>query len=71
MFYMEVGLLGYFVAGIWGSYSMMVLTYLYVAVLYASSQVLKTELPALQATGRGAPVTARRFGRPSIREVIS
>lgn len=45
IFYMEVGLVGYFVAGIWGSYSSMVLTYIYIAVLYSATQLLKGDLP--------------------------
>lgn len=44
LFYMEVGLFGFFVAGIWGSYSMMVLTYIYFAVIYSAAQLLKSEL---------------------------
>lgn len=45
IFYMEVGLFGYFVAAIWGSYESMVLTYIYIAVLYSATQLLKRELP--------------------------
>jgi probable O-glycosylation ligase (exosortase A-associated) len=44
LFYMEVGLFGYFVAGIWGSYSTMVLTYLYLTLIYAATQMLRREL---------------------------
>jgi O-antigen ligase len=44
LYYMEVGLFGYFVAGIWGSFSMMVLTYLYLTVIYAATEMLKQEL---------------------------
>jgi probable O-glycosylation ligase (exosortase A-associated) len=52
LFYMEVGLFGYFVAAIWGSYSLMVLTYLYLAVIHAATETLKREL--------AAPATVRR-----------
>lgn len=52
IFYMEVGLFGYFVAGIWGSYELMVLTYLYIAVLYSATRVLKSQLPPANATAR-------------------
>lgn len=64
--YMEVGLLGYFIAGIWGSYQMMVFTYLYLAVMYVTSRSIKEEL-ALQSIGharsRSALPAAGRFGR--------
>ena len=43
LFYMELGLLGFLVAGIWGSYNQIVLTYLHLALIYVASQVLKTE----------------------------
>jgi probable O-glycosylation ligase (exosortase A-associated) len=64
--YLEVGLLGYFIAGIWGSYQMMVFTYLYLAVMFVTSRALKEDL-ALQSirsvhSPRALPV-ARRFGR--------
>lgn len=58
IFYMEVGLFGYFVAGIWGSYAIIVLTFLYIAVLYATTQVLKAELAPLRAAPRGRSVRA-------------
>lgn len=45
LYYLEVGLFGYFVAGIWGSYELMALTYIYIAVLYTMVQALKAELP--------------------------
>jgi probable O-glycosylation ligase (exosortase A-associated) len=60
LFYMEVGLVGYFVAGIWGSYSMMVLTYLYLAVLYSTARTLSEEISAGNAT-----IHARRSMRPT------
>jgi putative inorganic carbon (HCO3(-)) transporter len=44
IYYLELGLFGYLVAGIWGSYAQLVLTYLYVAILYATTQILKEEL---------------------------
>ena len=53
LYYMEVGLLGYFVAGIWGSYSMMVLTYVYLAVIYAATNLLKAQLPPVTMLARG------------------
>lgn len=64
--YMEVGLFGYFIAGIWGSFQMLVMTYLYVAVLYAMTQVLKEDLDVPQRAGSEShkPLTSgRRFAR--------
>jgi O-antigen ligase len=56
LFYLELGLLAYFVAGIWGSYEMMALTYLYLGLIYTAAQVTKGELPL------AAGVIARRRG---------
>jgi probable O-glycosylation ligase (exosortase A-associated) len=50
LFYMELGLLGFLVAGVWGSYGQLVLTYLHVALIYATTQVLKAE-----GSGAGVP----------------
>lgn len=64
--YLEVGLLGYFIAGIWGSYQMMVLTYLYLAVMYTTTRSLKEDLaPELigHARSRQAFSATGRFGR--------
>jgi putative inorganic carbon (HCO3(-)) transporter len=59
LFYLELGLFGYLVAGIWGSYGQLVLTYLYLALIYATVQVLKEELaPA------GAPLLPRGMREP-------
>jgi probable O-glycosylation ligase (exosortase A-associated) len=62
LYYMEVGLFGYFVAGIWGSYSMMVLTYLYLVVMYAATEMLKAELPPLAASARRHLTSPDRTG---------
>lgn len=60
LYYMEVGLFGYFVAGIWGSYSSMVLTYVYVAVLYSAARVLQGELlPRRGVAQRRRPAASR------------
>jgi probable O-glycosylation ligase (exosortase A-associated) len=70
LFYMEVGLVGYFVAGIWGSYSMMVLTYLYLAVLYSTAHTLREEL----SVGNAATFHVRRsmrFGSPATRPRVT
>jgi probable O-glycosylation ligase (exosortase A-associated) len=53
LFYLELGLFGYLVAGIWGSYGQLVLTYLHLALIYATAQVLKGELaPAVSPLPR-------------------
>lgn len=58
LFYMELGLLGYFVAGIWGSYSMMVLTYLYLAVIYCAARLADTDATSRSAIPRTRPSVA-------------
>ena len=58
LFYMEIGLFGYFVAGIWGSFQLMVLTYVYLTVIVATTQLLKNELPAVTPYWAGRRKTA-------------
>jgi probable O-glycosylation ligase (exosortase A-associated) len=53
LYFMELGLLGYFIAGIWGSYQAMVLTYLFLAVIYSAVQVVKSELVPAAVVRRG------------------
>jgi probable O-glycosylation ligase (exosortase A-associated) len=53
IYFMELGLLGYFIAGIWGSYQAMVLTYLFLAVIYSAVQVVKSELVPAGVMRRG------------------
>jgi O-antigen ligase len=62
LFYMEVGILGYFVAGIWGSYSTMVLTYLYLAVIYSATQAVKSELPTMKKSAKGSSLRVAPLG---------
>jgi putative inorganic carbon (hco3(-)) transporter len=49
LFYLELGLFGYLVAGIWGTYGQLVLTYLHIALIFATAQVLKEELAPMAA----------------------
>lgn len=56
--YMELGLLGYLVAGIWGSYGFLVLTYLYLSLIYVTTQLLKAE--SLPPIVHGAGSARRR-----------
>jgi O-antigen ligase len=64
LYYMELGLLAYLIAGIWGSYGGIVLTYLYLALMSVTTQLLKTP--------RAVPVQSRglrfppRAGRTAI-----
>jgi probable O-glycosylation ligase (exosortase A-associated) len=44
LLYMELGLFGFLVAGIWGSYGQLVLTYLHLSVMHATTQILKEEM---------------------------
>jgi O-antigen ligase len=65
LFYLELGLFGYLVAGIWGTYGQLVLTYLHIALISATAQVLKEELaPAagpLPRRGMREPRAAARL----------
>jgi O-antigen ligase len=64
LYYMELGLLGFLVAGIWGTYGQLVLTYLHLALIYATAQVLKAEmLPAGPPLVRRASTLNGRFAR--------
>jgi O-antigen ligase len=66
--YMELGLLGYLVAGIWGSYGFLVLTYLYVSLIYVTTELLKAESALPIANGRGA--TRRRRSMPNAQSAV-
>jgi Lipid A core - O-antigen ligase and related enzymes len=64
LFYLELGLFGYLVAGIWGTYGQLVLTYLHIALISAAAQVLKNELspsqpPRMRTGGAPTPAMAR------------
>jgi probable O-glycosylation ligase (exosortase A-associated) len=72
LYYMELGLLGYLVAGIWGTYGQLVLTYLHIAIIFAATQILKEERPpvalavprrGLQPAPRSMPAAVRGRGR--------
>lgn len=62
--YMEFGLAAYFVAGIWASFGMLVLTYLYLAVMFATTQMLKADLErqaVMPIPRRGGPRLGARM----------
>jgi O-antigen ligase len=59
LYYMEAGLLAYLIAGIWGSYGEIVLTYLYLALMSVATQLLKSTVPATQVQHRGLQFPAR------------
>lgn len=63
VYYLELGLLAYLVAGIWGTYGQLVLTYLHIAVLYAAARVLRDGL----ATGAPGVPQALPVRRPATR----
>ena len=59
MFYMELGLYGYLVAGIWGSYDEWVPTYTYLMLVFAMTRLLEQDMnqggvPAQVRTASGA-----------------
>lgn len=57
LFYLELGLASYLVAGIFGSYGMLVFTYLHLALLVVATQVLALDLRG--SAVRRPPRTAR------------
>jgi len=66
--YLALGMIGYLVAGIWGSYGALVLTYLYLCIVHASVAVLTApEAPVRQVIRRGqravAPAATLARGR--------
>ena len=58
LFYMELGMIGYLVAGIWGSYGELVPTYLFLSLIYAATRILK-----MQGVAAGQPVPVRGVRR--------
>jgi len=71
IFFMETGLLAYFVAGIWGSYDSVVLIYLYITVIYSATQVLKADLPPRTRVLRGRSRSVARTNRVLLRKLPS
>jgi O-antigen ligase len=69
LYYMELGLLAYLIAGIWGSYGEIVLTYLYLALMSVATQLLKAVVPAVQVHHRGLqfPLRTQRVARGAVR----
>jgi probable O-glycosylation ligase (exosortase A-associated) len=60
LFYLELGLTSYLIAGIWGSYQMIVLTYLYLTVAHVMADLTTAELTA---AGVGRKHSRLRIGR--------
>ena len=50
LFYLEVGLLGFLVAAIWGTYTVIVFTYLHLALIVAAGYLLKQDMRRLART---------------------
>lgn len=68
LFYLELGLLGYLVAGIWGSYGQLVLTYLHVAVIYVTTRTIESRLaPAVVPVPRGQRQPTPRMTHAAVR----
>jgi O-antigen ligase len=72
--YMVLGMIGYLVAGVWGSYGALVPTYLFLCIVYAATAVLQEEgTPIRQGVRRAgrfrgrAPATAATFARGTVR----
>jgi O-antigen ligase len=69
LYYMELGMIAYLVAGIWGSYGELVPTYLFLSLIYAATRVLKLHgaavrqpvpVPPGRVRGASAGPTRRR-----------
>ena len=59
LLYLELGMLGYFIAGIWGSYSKITFTYVHLALIHSMARAIAAELEA-----RGGQTTTWRRGSP-------
>ncbi|WP_284352879.1 O-antigen ligase family protein [Roseisolibacter agri] len=59
LLYLELGLLAYFVAGIWGSYAKLSLTYVHTLVLWAYATMM---MRTLRAQAGGVPYGAAAYG---------
>jgi O-antigen ligase len=58
--YMVLGMIGYLVAGLWGSYGALVPTYLYLCIVHAATVVAQQgEVPLRQGRRRAQPVRGR------------
>jgi len=60
LLYLEAGLYGFLVAGIWGSYGELAPTYLYLAIVWAATALLRHQVPAAAAMGRTFQTVAAR-----------
>ena len=61
LFYLESGLYGYLIAGIWGSYGALAPTYLYIAIILVVAHLVRenirgTAVPAMRARWKKHPV---------------
>jgi O-antigen ligase len=66
LFYLEVGLFGFLVAGIWGTYGALIPTYVYFATVYAAARLLREEVAkrAALAVPNAPPMFVRRGMTP-------
>jgi probable O-glycosylation ligase (exosortase A-associated) len=64
LFYLEVGLYGFLVAGIWGSYGELAPTYLYIAILCAVTMVMTHDVAGQRLLPRGAMLASSRRAAP-------
>ena len=65
LWYLEIGLIAYLVAGIWASLGMYVLTYLHLAIIHVTARLLRSEMQqARLVTPRTPqrPIAEGRFG---------
>lgn len=68
LFYLEVGLYGFLVAGIWGSYGKLIPLYVTVATVYVAARLLREEIAerAARAVPRPTSPFARRGVPPAL-----
>jgi O-antigen ligase len=66
LLFLEIGLLAYFIAGVFGSYGHLNFTYIYAALLTSFVHVTEQELAGAYGGPRGAYVPGRRVGAPRL-----
>ena len=67
--YLEVGLYGYLIAGIWGTYGKLVPTYFFIAIVYAASRLLINEVGPVQKARKHRRVLPAPPAPSPVREV--
>lgn len=64
LFFLEMGLAGYLLAGVFGSYGMLAFFYLHIAILFAAAEVVEAQLRAANRQKAGTRSPSRRAIAP-------